>query len=150
DLLARRQRDAAALAERPVELADLVALRQVAVEVVLAVELAPRCDLGAERERGAHGERERLLVEDRQGARLSGAARAGQRVRRRAEPVLAAAEELRARVELAVDLEPDDGDPFRRGRAHARSLLVALTRDLRASPSRSSRRSSSSPGSAAG
>ena len=37
------------------ELADLIALRQIGVEVVLAVEPAPQIDLGVETETGADG-----------------------------------------------------------------------------------------------
>ena len=57
-----------------------------------------------------------LGVDDRQRAGQAEADRARARVRRLAEAQLAAAEHLRARVELDVDLQADDGLPL----AHAR------------------------------
>jgi hypothetical protein len=52
--------------QRVVELADLIALRQVGVEVVLAVEARPLVDLGAHRHAGAHRLADALGVGHRQ------------------------------------------------------------------------------------
>ena len=58
-----------------VELADLVALRQVGVEIVLAVEGRVQVDLGLEAQPGAHRLRHAGLVDDGQHARHSQADR---------------------------------------------------------------------------
>ena len=50
-------------------LRDLVALRQVGIEIVLAVENRAQVDLGFEPEAGANGLRDAFLVDDRQHAR---------------------------------------------------------------------------------
>ena len=63
--------DAAAGRERPIELRDLVSLRQVGIEVVLSREDRRRVHLAAERERGANRQLDGVFVEHRQ--------RAGQR-----------------------------------------------------------------------
>ena len=97
------------LRQRDVVLADLVALRQVGVEVVLAVEDRARRDLALER-RGDHQRvADRLLVGHRQRPGMAEADRAGVDVRLVAERQRAAAEHLRPRRELDVDLEPDHG-----------------------------------------
>ena len=93
--------------ERDVVLADLVPLRQVRIEVVLAVEDRPRRDLAAERDRDPHRVFDRLLVGHRQRPGVAEADRAGVGVRLGAELELAAAEHLRPRLELDVDLEAD-------------------------------------------
>ena len=94
-----------------IELRDLVALRQVGIEVVLAREDRHRVHGAAERERGARGQLHCVLVQHRQRTRQRETHRAGVRVRRRAELGGAPAEGLRARLELHVDLEPDDHLP---------------------------------------
>ena len=99
-----------------VVLADLVALGQVRVEVVLPREDARLLDRAAERERGAHGQLDRLAVEDRQGARQAQADGADVGVGPAAEGGRAAAEDLGPREELGVDLEADDGLPV--GESH--------------------------------
>src|SRR5262249_33926844 len=101
-------RELAAGSERDVVLADLVALWEVGIEVVLAVEDRARSDLAAEGQRDHQPEVDGALVERRQGAGVAEADRARQGVRRRAERQPAAAEHLRARLELHVDLEADD------------------------------------------
>ncbi len=98
-------------AERRVVLGDLVALGQVGIEVVLAVEDRVRRDLAAEREAELHGPVHGLAVEHGQRAGMREADRAGARVRLGAPLVRAAAEHLRARLQLHVDLEADDGFP---------------------------------------
>src|SRR5579859_5856187 len=97
------------VAERLVVLADLVALRQVRVEVVLAGEAARRGDGAREGQRGAHRHRDGVRVEHGQRARQPQAHRAHLRVGRRAVVGGAAAEGLAAREQLRVHLQPDDG-----------------------------------------
>ena len=124
-----------ARAERLVVLADLVRLRQVGIEVVLAVEDRPLGDLAVEREPELDRLLDRAPVRHGQRAGEGEADRADVRVRRVAVGVAAAAEHLRLRLQLHVDLEPDHrlpgvvaligGAPGRcrsraRPRAHAR------------------------------
>src|SRR5205823_4162943 len=106
-----RDDEPAACAERLVVLADLVRLRQVGVEVVLAVEDRALGDLALEREPELDALLDRAAVRNRQRPRKREADGAGLRVRCAAEAVLAAAEHLRARLQLHVDLEADDGLP---------------------------------------
>ena len=118
------------------ELADLVALRQIGVEVVLAVEARAVVDLRLEAQPCAHGLRHTFLVDDRQHARHRGIDEAHMRVRLAAEFGRGAGEQLRAGVHLRVDLHADDDFPiglgtldpvFGRGGAdiegHARALF---------------------------
>ena len=106
---AGRQRDAAAGRERPLVLRNLVALRQVRIEVVLPREDRPRLHRAAERERRAHRQLDRASVEHRQRAGQAEADRAHVRVRRRAERRRTPAEDLGGGQQLRVDLEADDG-----------------------------------------
>ena len=100
-------RELAAPGEREVVLADLVALGQVGIEVVLAVEDRALRDLAAEREPDHQPVVHGLRVQRRQRARVAEADGARARVRLLAERQRAAAEHLRARRELDVDLEAD-------------------------------------------
>ena len=93
--------------DRFVVLADLVALRQVGIEVVLASEDRPARHIAFERRRDHQSGADRLLVDRRQGPRMSEADRAGVHVGLVAEGDGAAAEHLRLGRELDVDLEPD-------------------------------------------
>ena len=77
--------DAAALHHRHLVLADLVALGQVGVEVVLAREDRLRRDRGAHRQTEADGALDRAAVHHRQRARQRQVDRAGLRVGRGAE-----------------------------------------------------------------
>ena len=95
--------------DRAVELADLVALGQIRVEVVLAGEARVAVDLPSDRGRELHRKRHRAAVGDRERAREAQADRAGRGVGRRADRHRTRAEHLRARLELGVDLQPDDG-----------------------------------------
>ncbi len=98
----------AAAAERLVVLGDLVALGQVGIEVVLAVEDRARRELGAEREADHQPEVHGARVGDGQAAGQPQADGAGARVGGLAEGELAAAEHLRRGRELDVDLQADD------------------------------------------
>jgi hypothetical protein len=103
--------EAAVHAQRLVVLGDLVALRIVRVEVVLAVEDGLLGDLAAEREAEQDRPLHRLAVRHRQRTRERQADRARVRVRRVEVCDLAAAEHLRPRLQVDVDLEPDDRFP---------------------------------------
>ena len=96
------------LAERLVELADLVALGQVRIEVVLPREAARRPNRAPERERRLHRHADGFAVQHRQRPRQPQANGAHLRVRRGAEGSGAAAECLRSREELRVHLQADD------------------------------------------
>src|SRR5690606_24715833 len=54
--------------DRPVVLADLVSLREIGIEIVLAREDRPRLDPGADREPEAHRHAHRLPVQHREDA----------------------------------------------------------------------------------
>jgi hypothetical protein len=105
-------------------LRDLISLRQVRIEIVLAREDRRVVDAAAQRERRANGQVHRGPVEDRQHARESEADRADVRVGRRPERGAAAAEDLGGRLELRVDLEADD-----RFVGHARSPAATTASD---------------------
>ncbi|EJT84934.1 hypothetical protein PPS11_15306 [Pseudomonas putida S11] len=98
--------------DRQVHLADLVALGQVRVEVVLAREHVALADLGidgqAEHARHAHG----FLVQYRQYARHAQVNQAGLGVRLGTEGGGAAGEDLRLGGELSVDFQPDHNFPL--------------------------------------
>ena len=121
-LVPRLDRDRPTDRQRRLVLGDLVSLRQVRVEVVLPRELAPLLDLAAERQRPADRQLDDSRVENRQRTRMAEADRASLRVGRRTEVRRAAAEDLRPRAKLRVDLEPDDGLVF----LHAGESLPAL------------------------
>ena len=107
----RRQRERPVDAERLVVLGDLVALGQVGIEVVLAVEDGVLDDLAAEGVAEQDRHLDRAPVRDRQRARVREADRAGARVLGREVLELAAAEHLRPRLQMDVDLEADDRFP---------------------------------------
>ncbi len=67
-LLVEIDLDRALADERVVELADLIALRQIRIEIILAVEAAPAVDLGTDRHAGAHRLADAFLVGDGQHA----------------------------------------------------------------------------------
>src|SRR6478752_873738 len=108
--------------ERLVVLADLVRLRQVGIEVVLAVEDSALGDGAVERE----PELDRLF--DRAPVRYGQRTGEGKtdwadvRVRRIAVGVATAAEHLRLRLQLHVDLEPDHRLPGRRHRRRSGTM----------------------------
>src|SRR5690606_38984680 len=101
------EHDLALAHHRELELADLVALRQVRIEVVLAVEARPFVDLRAERQPGLHRLTHALAVDDRQHARHGGVHKAHLRVRLRAEGGGRAREQLGVGDDLRMDLHAD-------------------------------------------
>lgn len=100
--------DPAVLSDWQVVLGRLPVLRQVRIVVVLAVELAVLVDCAVRREAGLDAELDDTLVDRRQDARQAEADRADMRVLLRAEARGAAAEDLRFRLEFAVDLKAND------------------------------------------
>ena len=100
--------DVAMLGNRQVILRCLEVLRQVWIVVVLAVKLAVLVDRAVERQTRLDGELDDALVEHGQDAGKPQAHGADLRVLLGAELRGAAAENLRVRLELAVDLKTDD------------------------------------------
>ena len=103
--------EAATQCERQLVLRDLIALRQVRIEVVLAREHRSRLDIAAARECGLDRVVDGLTIEHGKRAWQAQAHGTDLRVRRGAELGAAAAEDLRARLQLGVDFEADDGFP---------------------------------------
>src|SRR5262249_13210208 len=92
-------------------LRDLITLREIRVEVVLPGEDGVGRDLAAECEAELHRPLDRSAVDHGQRSGETEADGARVRVLPRTEARLAAAEHLRLRLELHVDLEPDDRVP---------------------------------------
>ena len=97
--------------DRQFVLADLVALGQVGIEIILAGEHRARRDPRADREPEHHRHAHRLAVEHRQHARVAEVDQVGLRIGRRTKGGGRARENLRARRQLRVDFQPDDGFP---------------------------------------
>jgi hypothetical protein len=106
-LVAEEEAHLAALHHRDLKLADLVALGQVGVEVVLAREHALLGDVRTQREAEADGVRHRFAVHHRQRARQRQVHRASLRVRLSTEGRGRAAEDLALGGQLGVRLEAD-------------------------------------------
>ena len=100
--------DAPVVGDRLVVLADLVVLRHVRVEVLLAGEAAPLGDLAAQGQADADGRLDGLAVDDRQGAGQAEADRADVGVGLAAELGGAAAPHLRGGAEFDVHLQAED------------------------------------------
>ncbi len=94
-----------------VELADLIALRQVGVEVILAVEGRAQVDRGVQAEPGAHRLLDAERVDHGQRARHRRVHEGDVRVGLGAEGGAGAGEEFGERGHLRVDLEADDELP---------------------------------------
>ena len=103
--------DGAFTDDRVVELRDLVALRQVRIKIVLAVEGRAQVDLRLETEPGADRLRDAFLVDDRQHARHRRIDQRDVAVGRAAEFGRGAREQLCLGVDLGVHFEPDDDFP---------------------------------------
>src|SRR5690606_25587728 len=129
------ERHPAAETEGRVELADLVALREVRVEVVLAVEAAQGLHTPLEREGGTHRLHDRARVEHRQHAGQPGVDHGDAGVRLAAEGDRGVREQLRRDVELDVDLEADRraeaGDAHRAAPSSACTQRRAIARRAR-------------------
>ena len=91
-----------------VVLRDLVVARHVRVEVVLAGELAPLCDLAVQGQTQLDRVVDRGLVDDRQGAGQTEGDRGQLRVRLAAELDVGRAEQLGVRGQLHVGFQTED------------------------------------------
>ena len=98
----------AVVAQRQVVLADLVALGQVGIVVILAVPLGGAGDPAVQRQGRLDRKLDRAAVHHRQHARHADAHRAGLRIGRGAEPRAARAEHLARGEQLHVDFQADD------------------------------------------
>ncbi len=92
-----------------IELADLISLGKIRIEVLFAIPLGHRRNRTVQGQSGADRKFNGLFVHHRQGAGKSKADRADLRVGRCAELRAASAEQFRLGLELNVDLETDDG-----------------------------------------
>ena len=97
--------------DRMLILADLIALRQIGVEIVLPVEAADGVDARVQPEAGSHGLGDAFAVNDRQHAGEAGIDEADLTVRLRAECGGGAAEQLGVADDLGVDFKADDHLP---------------------------------------
>src|SRR6478609_8274061 len=118
----------AVCARRLIVLRDLIALWQIGIEVVLAREHRRVGNLASEREPELDRPLDRAPVHDGERTREAEADRACLRVLARAEAHRAAAEHLRPRLQLDVDLEPDHGLPAHRSRSGTVSKASARSR----------------------
>ncbi len=116
-------------AEWQIVLADLIALGQVGIVVVLAVPLGERGNLAVQGHGRPQAQLEGLAVHHRQRAGHADADRAGLRIGRRAKLRAAAAEQLCLRRQLHVDFQPNH-DGIRRFAAHEALALVEERRRL--------------------
>src|SRR5262249_37862232 len=100
--------DPAVFGQGLIVLRNLVALRQIRVEVILTGEDGTRVHVAIQRQSRLNGEFHGLAAKHRQRARQSQANRADMSVRRRAETRGTPAKDLGARGKLDVHLQPDD------------------------------------------
>ena len=109
DALAAQQidDDLALADDRALVLADLIALRQVGIEIVLSVEDRVEIDLGLEPEPGADGLGDAALVDHRQHAGHGGIDQADMAVRLAAELGRGAGEQLGVGGDLRMHLHAD-------------------------------------------
>ena len=103
---------------RAVQLRDLVALRQIGVEVVLPVERGLAVDFGFQSESRLDGLLKAELVHDRKHSRHCGIDEVHIRVRRRAEFRRRAREQLGVGGHLRVHFQADDDFPIAGSAAH--------------------------------
>jgi hypothetical protein len=113
--------------DRQVHLADLVALGQIGVKIILAREDRFLRHLGADRQAEADGAIDRLLVEHRQNAGQGEVDRAGLGIRLGTKGGRSTGKNLRNGRQLRVRLDADHDFPlihnFIRFRTHARFRL---------------------------
>ena len=95
-----------------VQLADLIALRQVGIEIVLAIECAAQVDLGLQAQAGAHRLRHAEFVDDRQHARHGRVDEGHVAVGLGAKACRRAGKQLGIRCDLGVNLQPDHQLPI--------------------------------------
>jgi hypothetical protein len=97
--------------KRMIKLRNLVALRQIGIEIILAVEPAPFVDLRLDGHAGAHRLTDAFAVGHGQHPRHCGIDKADLAVGLRAERRRRAGEQLGLRRHLSVNLQPDDNFP---------------------------------------
>ena len=95
-------------ADWQVELADLIALGQIGIVIILPVPFGEPGDFAIERNGRFQRQLEGLAIDDRQRAGHADAYRAGLRVRRLAERRAAPAEHLALGEQLHVNFKADD------------------------------------------
>ncbi len=95
-----------------VQLAHLIALGQVGIEVVLAIEYRALADLGIDSQAKAHGLGQSQFIQYRQGARQGQVKDIGLGVGLGTKFGGAAGEQFGLRVQLHVDFEANDSFPF--------------------------------------
>ncbi len=110
-LTLQRDVDPAPLAERLVELRDLVVLGHVGIEIALAVKLTVERNLTPQHQPRTYRQLDRAPVHDRHGARVAQADRTDMRVGWCPEPRAAGTEHLRLRAQLHMRLEAYRGNP---------------------------------------
>ncbi len=130
-LLVEQNLDFARPDQRMVELRDLIALRQVGVEVILAVEPAPAVDHRVQRHAGAHRLADALAVGDRQHAGHGRVDQANLAVGLGPERGRRAGEELGVGDDLGMDLEADHDLPIAGFALDAVGAFVSLPPPLR-------------------
>jgi len=111
-LLVEQYLDLALADDRVVELADLIALRQIGVEIILPVETRPAVDLRLQRHPRAHRLPYALGIGHRQHARHRRVDQADLAVRLGAEFGRRAGKQLCGGCHLRVDLQADHDLPF--------------------------------------
>ena len=94
--------------KRQIELANLIALRKIRIEVILAIPFGEACNVAVERERGFECQPKGPLIHHRQRPRQSEADRTDLRVWRCTECCGATAEKLGKRLQLHVDFQSDN------------------------------------------
>src|SRR5207248_6102351 len=134
--LARDDRDLAARDDRDLILRDLIALRQIRIEVVLASENASTVDRSADGEAESDRPLDGTLVQYGKNAGQRNVDRGRVRVRRGAERSRCAGKDFRRRGKLRVRFQSDDDLPAhdvlinaRRASMPLRHLLIAV-RDI--------------------
>jgi hypothetical protein len=102
--------------KRLVILRNLISLRQVWIEIILAGEDAFRMDLAAESQSHADRQFHRFLVQHRERTRLTRANRADVAIRLGSDRIdnFTSAKHLGFSEQLSVDFESDDGFVFHR------------------------------------
>jgi hypothetical protein len=131
-LVVEQYLDHALADDRVIELADLIALGEIGVEIILAVEPRPRVDLRLQRHAGADRLADAFRVRHRQHSGHGGIDQADLAVGLGAEFGRGTGEELGRGGDLGVDLEADHDLPFAGGALDA--VITHDERPLRAAP----------------
>ena len=121
--------DLALADDRLLVLADLIALRQIGIEIVLPVEHRLQIDLRLQPEPGAHRLAHAFGVDHRQHAGHRGVDQRDMRIRRAAEFGRGAGEQLGVRRDLGMDLHADHDLPVA-GRALDQFRFLRSVHDL--------------------